>query len=175
VITPIKAEEGTGPSLFEVLFGEHEYKSGRKILIERASAFVIMSFVSLESRETYAAIKDECSKLGLKTLRADESPTSDLIIKEIFSWIEKAEFIICDLSHERPNVYYELGYAHGVGNGPSNVFLVAAEGTLLHFDVAPFRVQYYRSTEHLRSLMATNFAKMVQAKREVEERFRPPR
>lgn len=38
------------------------------------------------------------------------------IIKEITRLLEDAEFIIFDLSNEHPNVYYKLGYSHGVGN-----------------------------------------------------------
>jgi hypothetical protein len=75
--------------------------------------------------------------------------------------IEKAEFIICDLSNERPNVYYELGYAHGVGNQSNRVFLTAAAQTHLHFDIAPFRVHFYEDANGLRQLMRTEFKKLV--------------
>ena len=37
-------------------------------------------------------------------------------LDDISELILKAEFIVCDLTLERPNVYYELGYAHGAGN-----------------------------------------------------------
>jgi hypothetical protein len=96
-------------------------------------------------QDTYSTIKDECQKLHLNAHRADDNVGSGLIIGEITNSIEEAEFIVCDLSYERPNVYYELGYAHGVGNEGFDILLIAKEGTALHFDIAPFRVQYYRS------------------------------
>ena len=60
-----------------------------------------------------------------------------------------AEFLVFDLSYEKPNVYYELGYAHGIGNHAGNTLLIAREGTRIHFDIAPLRVQFYRSIDHL--------------------------
>jgi hypothetical protein len=127
--------------------------------------FVIMPF-SDELDESYFAIKDECSRLGLNTKRVDENVGAGLVIDEITELIEDAEFIICDLTMERPNVYYELGYAHGVGNEPLDLFLIAREGTVLHFDIAPYRVHYYRSTEQLRSLIRNKFAALVKENRE---------
>jgi hypothetical protein len=61
----------------------------------------------------FSAITDTCKALKLKARRVDEAATSGFIILEIVDLIERAEFIIFDLTHERPNVYYELGYAHG--------------------------------------------------------------
>jgi hypothetical protein len=127
--------------------------------------FVIMPF-SDELDDAYMAIKDECSRQGLETKRVDDNVGAGLIIVEITELIEDAEFIICDLTKERPNVYYELGYAHGIGNQPLDLFLIAREGTVLHFDIAPYRVHYYGSTEHLRSLIRTKFASLVKKNRD---------
>lgn len=127
--------------------------------------FVAMSFLDEGSSEVYSAIKDECSKLGLKAKRVDENVGAGFIIREITELIEDAEFIVFDLTHERPNVYYELGYAHGVGNEPMDILLIAKEDTKLHFDIAPLRVQFYRSTEHLRSIMETSLKEMIRKTR----------
>jgi hypothetical protein len=54
--------------------------------------------------------------VGLHASRVDENVGSGIVIREISELIERAEFIICDLTLERPNVYYELGDAHGAGN-----------------------------------------------------------
>ena len=70
----------------------------------------------------------------MNAVRVDENVGSGLVVGEITKLIEDAEFIICDLSLERPNVYYELGYAHGVGNEANDILLIAKEGTNLHFD-----------------------------------------
>jgi len=81
--------------------------------------------------------------------------------------IEDAEFLVCDLSRERPNVYYELGYAHGVGNEAEDILLVAREGTKLHFYGAPLRVHYYESPEHLKEIVATQLRAMSLSARSV--------
>jgi len=127
--------------------------------------FVGMSFRGDGMEDVFAAIKDGCATLGLKAKRVDENTTSGFIVLEIVDLIEKAEFIIFDLTFERPNVYYELGYAHGVGNAPSNILLLAKEGTQLHFDIAQLRVRFYKSTENLRQIVKDNLNGMVAATR----------
>jgi hypothetical protein len=132
---------------------------------EHGLVFVIMPFTGPEMQDVYSAIKDECNKLGLRANRVDENVGSGFIIREVTSLIERAEFIICDLTSERPNVYYELGYAHGVGNEAEDILLIGKAGTILHFDIAPLRVQFYNSTEHLRSIVASNLAQMMRLTR----------
>jgi hypothetical protein len=100
-----------------------------------------------------------------KARRVDENIGSGFVIREVAGLIERAEFIVCDLTNERPNVYYELGYAHGVGNEAMDILLIAKEGTALHFDIAPLRVQYYSSTEHLRAIVSSGLKAMITATR----------
>jgi hypothetical protein len=149
-------------------FGKRKGGSNDPDNFEPDLVFVIMSFMGEEMMEIYTAIKDECTKLRLNAIRVDENVGSGFIIKEIIDLIERAEFIICDLTNERPNVYYELGYAHGVGNQPLNILLIAKDGTNLHFDIAPLRVKYYRSTEHLHSIVASNLLEMARLTRTKE-------
>jgi hypothetical protein len=134
---------------------------------ERDLVFVIMSFAPAMD-DVYASIKDECERLSLRSHRVDENVSSALIIDDITDGIERCEFIICDLSDQKPNVYYELGYAHGVGNEPRDIFLVARAGTQLAFDLAGYRVHFYASTEELRQLIRTRFSRMVAETRRKE-------
>lgn len=127
--------------------------------------FVIMPFYGRDSADVYAAIKDECTKLNLNARRVDENIGSGLVIGEITKLIEDAEFIICDLTRGSPNVYYELGYAHGVGNEALDILLISKEGTSLHFDIAPFRVQYFQSIEQLRGIVNSNLKYMIKMTR----------
>ncbi len=132
---------------------------------ERNLVFVAMSFEGQEMDDVYSAIRDECAKLRLRSNRVDENVGSGFVIREITDLIERAEFIIFDLTRERPNVYYELGYAHGVGNEAMDILLLAKEGTNLHFNIAPLRVHYYRSTEQLRKIVASQLKEMIRATR----------
>lgn len=127
--------------------------------------FVGMSFRE-DMEASYAAIRDACSALGLKAARVDESIVgSGFIIGDITRLIESAEFLVFDLTYERPNVYYELGYAHGVGNEAEEILLVAREGTPVHFDSAPLRIRFYRSAEHLREVVGASLREMIRVTR----------
>jgi len=152
-------EAATGQPFMQRAFGRS------KPAVQANLVFVIMSFRGDGMDEVLAAIREESSALGLQAKRVDESVGSDFIIKEISELIEQAEFIVCDLSHERPNVYYELGYAHGVGNQASNILLIAREGTTLHFDIGPLRVHTYDSTDKLRRVLAANLKGMLHSSR----------
>jgi len=146
-------------------FGRPDYDPDDQGEFERGLVFVVMPFRGQDMTETYTAIKDECKKLKLRAKRVDENPGSGLVIRQITDLIERSEFLICDLTYERPNVYYELGYAHGVGNEAEDILLIAKEGTVLHFDIAPLRVQYYTTTENLRTIISSNLKAMIKATR----------
>ena len=146
-------------------FGRTNYNPNDRGDFERGLVFIVMAFTGQEMTDVLSAIKDECQKLRLSPRRVDESTGSAIVLREITELIEQSEFIVCDLTHERPNVYYELGYAHGVGNEAEDILLIAKEGTKLHFDVAPLRVHYYRSTEHLRTIVFTQLSAMIQKTR----------
>lgn len=145
------------PAVGRQSFAELEFAPRRKkpaqLKCEPGLVFVIMAFSGTD--KVYAAIKDECAKLGLNATRVDEHIGSGFIIRETYQLIRSAEFIVCDLTQERPNVYYELGFAHGIGNGADNILLLAKGGTTLHFDIAPLRIQYYRSQPHRVPLYTT--------------------
>lgn len=131
---------------------------------EMGLVFVIMSFGE-KNKDVYSAIKDECRKIGLKAVRVDEVVGSGLVLKNIMDLIERAEFLIVDLTDEKPNVYYELGYTHGVGNEECDILLVANEGTKLHFDIAPLAIKFYTSTEHLRRIVSEQLTEMIKITR----------
>jgi len=53
---------------------------------------------------------------------------------------------VCDLTAERPNVYYELGFAKGIGK---RLICIAREGTQIHFDVYGLKILFFRSYRDL--------------------------
>lgn len=168
---PSVSAESTGDDMsrshtfMDAEFENDNYDSDDDGDFEKNLVFVAMPLSGQDMSDAYSAIKDECRKLKLKATRVDDGSGSGFIIKQITDLIERAEFLIFDLTHERPNVYYELGYAHGVGNEATDILLLAREGTTLHFDIAALRVHYYSSTERLRSIVATNLKTMMKESR----------
>jgi hypothetical protein len=156
---------GRKSTFYDQQFQEDDWNPDDPGDFERGLVFVAMSFAGQEMDDIYSAIKDECKKLKLKPIRVDEGVGSGFIIQEIKNLIERAEFIIFDLTKERPNVYYELGYAHGVGNEAQDILLLANKDTNLHFDISSLRVQFYRSTEDLRKIVNSNLKEMIRVTR----------
>lgn len=110
------------------------------------NVFVGMAFdLPSHLSDTFQSIKRACATAGLNAVRVDDIQDSGPIPVQILRAIEDAEFLIFDLTVERPNVYYELGYAHGAGNRSEEIILVAKSGTMIHFDVSHLRMTYYES------------------------------
>jgi predicted rRNA methylase YqxC with S4 and FtsJ domains len=108
--------------------------------------FVIMSFKN-EYDEIYDAIqlsrKALMSKVKqLKIERVDERKGAYVINDEIDECINKASFIICDISEKSPNVFYELGFSRAKNK---KLILIAKEGTEPPFDVSHHRIIWYKN------------------------------
>lgn len=107
-------------------------------------AFVVMQF-SDEFNALYTdVIKPTCENFGLKAVRADDIQESGLIINDITRSIEEASVIIADVTTDNPNVFYEVGYAHGL----KKVTILLSDRTRdkLPFDVSGFRTLFYDNT-----------------------------
>ncbi len=93
------------------------------------------------------AVKEVFGNFDVRALRGDDIEHEDLITSRILSEIKTSEFCFADLSGSRPNVYYEVGYAHAL---PRRVILFRKEGTGLHFDLAGYNCPEYESLRDLK-------------------------
>ena len=122
-----------------------------KKLSEANAAFLIMAFADqnpgfLPIVDIHRAIKRGCEASGVRAHRADEVEHSGSITELVLEHIERYRFLVSDLTHERPNVYYEIGYAHGM---KKEVVLTAQKGTHVHFDISSYNVIFYSSSTEL--------------------------
>jgi hypothetical protein len=122
-------------------------------IAESNAAFIIMAFSDqrlgfLPVVDIHSAIKRGCDIAGIRARRVDEFEHSGPITSLLLEQIKQHRFLISDLTHERPNVYYEVGYAHGL---QKEVVLTAQKGTQVHFDIAAYNVIFYNSATELES------------------------
>jgi hypothetical protein len=124
------------------------------------TAFVLMAMNpdKPELEDTYAAIKDVCQKFEIDAFRADDIQHQDRITDRILSEIRTCEYIVADLTYERPNVYYEIGYAHAINKKP---ILYRRANTPLHFDLSIHNVPEYKNATELRTLLHKRLAAIL--------------
>lgn len=150
---------GTG-GLFSMLKSDVDKKSAGNTDTQKNQVFVMMPIASdrPELEDVLSAIKRSAKKHGIDSLRVDEIEHSGKITDLILSEINCSRYLVCDISIDRPNVYYELGYAHGRGR---EVILIAREGSNIHFDVKDYSIIFYRNITDLEDRLSKRINAML--------------
>lgn len=78
-------------------------------------AFVAMSFHSELDQAWKIGIKPAIERAGFQAYRVDASPHIEQIDMKIISEIKNSRFVIADVTQQRPGVYFEAGFAIGLG------------------------------------------------------------
>jgi hypothetical protein len=112
-------------------------------------AFTVMSFRPEMEPVFTQAIAPAVEHFSLECRRIDKTPfVTERITNRILSDIRDAYFIVAELSDERPNCYYELGFAHALGKP---VILITDNSAKIPFDIKDFQFIVYSGLEELQS------------------------
>ena len=130
---------------------------------EPDSAFVMMQIdpQKPDLEDVYNTIKDCCAQFGITAVRADEIEHEEEITDKIREKIRTSEFLIADLTGERPSVYYEIGYAHALRR---KVIMYRSHDSTLHFDLAGYNCPAYRNLTDLKKKLMRRLEVMTNRK-----------
>lgn len=115
--------------------------------------FVVMSFEE-DMDPIFEGIKVAAEAAGLEAKRVKDVIGDYKIDAKLIDMIQQACMVVVDLTHERPNVYFELGYARGIGK---TVITTARKGTPLHFDVHSWTCDFYVDSRILEKRLKERF------------------
>lgn len=120
----------------------------KSFTISQDQVFVVMKFGDIELDSAYeGVIEPLIIELGLTPIRVDKIQDAGKISDQILENIANSKIIISDLTGERPNCYYETGFAHALGK---EMVLTIRNKEKIHFDLAGHRFIVWKTEADLR-------------------------
>lgn len=128
----------------------------------KSQVFTIMQFNDKTLDSAYeGVVKPTVKKFKYEPLRIDEIQDSGRINDQILEEIAQSEIVLADLTGERPNCYYEAGFAHAIGK---EIIFTVRQGSVIHFDLAAHRFIEWETEADLRRQLQKRFKAIVQRK-----------
>ncbi|HEY3571652.1 MAG TPA: toll/interleukin-1 receptor domain-containing protein [Thermoanaerobaculia bacterium] len=124
-------------------------------IARQRQAFVVMKLGNKELDSAFdGAIQVVGKEFGYSVLRVDKIQDSDNVTVQILREISKSEIVVADLTHDSPNCYYEVGYAHGLRK---EIILTRRTGAGIPFDLAGNRFIVWETEGDLREGLRERF------------------
>lgn len=120
-------------------------KLAERIVIP-TSVFPVLPF-SMDFDDVKDSFGESCREAGFELRGTEEEETTERIIPRILEGIRRAAIVVADVTEPRPNVYYEIGLAQGMGK---SVILTAKEGTVLPFDLVDIPTLLWKNQRDLK-------------------------
>ena len=137
---------------------------GGTFTLDPQLCFVLMPFAAKLQPIFEDHIRPTVQKAGLRCERADDIVGVQLITRDIWERINRARFIVADLTDLNANVFYELGLAHALSK---DVILLTQSMDFVPFDLKPLRCIVYepdhRGGQKLESVLAATIGAIMKA------------
>ena len=161
----IYAPSGTQDTLTAtVTVDGHIHIADRATTTDSSQAFVAMWFHESTSAAYVAAIEPAIRDAGYTPVRIDQKEHINKIEDEIIAEIRRSRFVVADFTQgdqgARGGVYYEAGFAHGLG---LPVILTCREDAFdtLHFDTSHYNHIVWSTPEELRDRLRNRILAVI--------------
>ena len=126
----------------------------------REKAFVAMWFNDLVNPAFHEGIAPAIEETGYRPIRDDLEEHADSVIDRIIAEIKEARFIVADFTGNRGGVYFEAGFARGLG---LNVIWTCKKEHFkdVHFDVQGFNVIAWKTPGELKERLSARIRAIV--------------
>jgi len=104
------------------------------------AAFILMPFEEPFNAIYTSLVTPALTDAGYDVRRADSVLDQQNVLRDIVTGIDAADLVVADLTELNPNVFYELGIAHGLGI-PTVLLTQSIED--VPFDLRGYRVKEY--------------------------------
>jgi hypothetical protein len=145
---------------------EEEFREFRESARRTNELFTIMAFRAEIEPFWQHVVEPAAAAVGLRPVRIDAEEPEAAISEAVLSSIRRATLVLCDLSFERPNCYFEAGFAKG--SFRRVIFTARADHDpraahrgeyRVHFDVDQLRITFWNPED------------LPRARAEVQERL----
>jgi hypothetical protein len=147
------------------------HSEGSNATASRVDCFVMMPFAEEFDRIYHDAIRPgallaaERVGISMSVTRADEYTLPSHITRDIVEMLFRCSCAVADLTDGNPNVFYELGVAHAMGD---KTLMITQDVERLPFDLRNYRVLAYSSDDaglaKLRGMIAASLAPILERK-----------
>ncbi|MEA5259175.1 hypothetical protein VB264_15370 [Arcicella aquatica] len=141
-VTPLSSN---AQKVFYTNFLKYSGVKENDLSIQKDLVFVLTPFNPAFEKQFFA-IKKTCERMGLKCVRGDEEFIRGEILPSIIKQMAQARLVIANIDGRNPNVYYELGLAHGMDKP---VLMVASSVENLTFDLQSRQILLFKSIDDL--------------------------